>query len=187
VGTGKGEVDIVASTDNPITEGSLQSETYSIEDDLFYDDGVTTPITNHWINSGWTVIRDTVGTTLKSSSYSTYFANKNGTSTSEFDFATPFIVELDIIEMSNSNVDLQIYDGTTNVSRDLNSIINVQNLPVHLKVVNDGSKVYYYLNDNINPSATVNATLGTCRVGLRTTTNGTERIIKWKDFKVYLI
>lgn len=37
VGTGKGEVDIVASTDNPIVEGSLVSETYELIDCMVFD------------------------------------------------------------------------------------------------------------------------------------------------------
>lgn len=50
-GTGAGEVDVIASTDNPITSGSIVSETYSVLDALFYDDGISDSISNYYINS----------------------------------------------------------------------------------------------------------------------------------------
>ena len=40
-GTGVGEVDVIASTDNPITSSSIVSETYSIFDCVFVDTGLT--------------------------------------------------------------------------------------------------------------------------------------------------
>lgn len=39
VGTGAGEVDVIASLDNPIIEGSIVSETFTVYDYYKYDDG----------------------------------------------------------------------------------------------------------------------------------------------------
>ena len=52
VGTGKGEVDLVASTDNPIVEGSLQSKTYEVDDTYNYDDATLSNAHNIWTDSG---------------------------------------------------------------------------------------------------------------------------------------
>jgi len=40
-GTGKGRLNLIASTDSTITSGSLQSEPYELLDALFYDNGLT--------------------------------------------------------------------------------------------------------------------------------------------------
>ena len=40
-GTGAGEVDVIASTDNPISSGSIVSEPYNVWDTIFYDDGLS--------------------------------------------------------------------------------------------------------------------------------------------------
>lgn len=40
-GTGAGEVDVIASTDNPIIDGSIVSEPYEVIDALFFDDAST--------------------------------------------------------------------------------------------------------------------------------------------------
>lgn len=51
VGTGKGKVDIIASTDNPIVQGSLLSETYEVLDCVKYDTGIQGSATNIYTNA----------------------------------------------------------------------------------------------------------------------------------------
>jgi hypothetical protein len=50
VGTGKGEVDFIASTDNPIVEGSLQSVPSSVIDGIFRDGGTSSDHNDSWTN-----------------------------------------------------------------------------------------------------------------------------------------
>ena len=45
-GTGAGEVDVIASTDNPVSSGSIVSETYSIIDASFIDTGLSDSTAN---------------------------------------------------------------------------------------------------------------------------------------------
>ena len=52
-GVGAGEIDVLASLDNPIVDGSIVSETYSVWDYLFYDDGITTPKTANYAIDTW--------------------------------------------------------------------------------------------------------------------------------------
>ena len=40
-GTGAGEIDVIASLDKPIVDGSIVSEIYAVFDTIFYDDGLS--------------------------------------------------------------------------------------------------------------------------------------------------
>lgn len=50
-GTGAGEVDVIASTDNPISSGSIVSETYSVIDAIYNDDGTSDTKANYYWNT----------------------------------------------------------------------------------------------------------------------------------------
>ena len=47
-GTGAGEVDVVASLDNPVVEGSIVSETFIVDDTYKYDLATITKHTDFW-------------------------------------------------------------------------------------------------------------------------------------------
>ena len=74
VGTGKGEVDFIASTDNPITEGSLQSETYAVWDTIWYFDGVNN--TGEWSGAN-TVATATENGVRVTSTHNNIFLSKD--------------------------------------------------------------------------------------------------------------
>ena len=92
-GVGAGEIDIIASLDNPIVDGSIVSETYSVWDYLFYDDGITSPKTANWTNYSdrLTVTVDETGTTLarESSSGTGYYLTPSA-------YSTPFAIEFEV-------------------------------------------------------------------------------------------
>ena len=49
-GVGAGEIDVVASLDNPVSSGSIVSKTFVVSDCIFYDKG-TLSDNHHWYNN----------------------------------------------------------------------------------------------------------------------------------------
>ena len=70
-GTGAGEIDVLASLDNPIVEGSIVSETYPVLDCMFYDTALDNSQASHYYNdSGLQISYDsTNGTTASATTY----------------------------------------------------------------------------------------------------------------------
>ena len=98
-GVGAGEIDVVASLDNPIVDGSIVSKTYSIYDCYKYDSG-TDPSNTMWaLNANAKLTRG--------SEYSTLEENTIGTTAT---------ITLTGINLTNYRVECDIYqvDGTTN-------------------------------------------------------------------------
>lgn len=72
-GSGVGELDIVASLDNPISKGSLVSETYELLDYIFYDKGILSD--NHdWYDNN---LPPTIFERLEDCTYLKYSQSKN--------------------------------------------------------------------------------------------------------------
>ena len=147
-GTGAGEVDVIASTDNPISSGSIVSETYSIWDYLFYDDGITSPKTANWTNYSdrLTVSVDETGTTLlrDASSGTGYYFTPLG-------YSTPFAMEFEISAISDRmscGIDFSI--GTTvDNNKNFNSLwIQVGDT---VKITYDGETIKVYRNGSTTP------------------------------------
>ena len=158
----------------------IQTETYSIIDGLFYQEGTSEPPTNTWILGGFTPSYNNDGTTLTSSTFATCFANLKDTGVNPFDFNSPFAVEIDIVSFDSTNLDFQLYDNTNNAIRSANALGITGNN--HLKIVNDGTSVKYYVDGVEKTSLQFNYSMGTCRVGLRAT--GT---VTFKNFMIYPI
>ena len=178
-GCGVGELDLVAKY--TVDGSTVVSEPYPVLDCVFYDDGVTDPKTGTWSNSNMTVSIDTnEGTTLSHTGYATYFAD-DSSHTGLYDWSTPFAVEMLII--SQSNCDLQIYDGTGNATRTFAELGITGNNKV--KIVNTGSAVKYFVDGVEKTASQVNVSLGASRVGFRTSNNGGN--VKYKDFCIYPI
>lgn len=99
-GTGAGEVDIVASLDNTITESSLVSETYEVLDCYKYDSGMS-DYNDIWTQSSQNVlIRDSSG------EYSTI---------KETTIGTTAFVTITNIPLTDYRIEVDVYqvDGTT--------------------------------------------------------------------------
>lgn len=179
-GAGAGELDLVASTSNPITQSSLVSETYELYDTLFYDSGTSAPPENTWVINGFETSYSENGTTLTSTSYSTCFANKKGTGANPIDWDSPVCVEFDIGNLNCSDGGIQIYDNTNNCSRAFSQLGITGNN--HIKILVESDKIRYFVDNVEKTSYQYDLSIGTFRVGLRGT--GT---ITFKDFMIYSI
>ena len=180
VGTGAGEVDIVASLDSSITDSSLVSETYSLLDCQFYQQGTTTPPENTWILNKFTPTYGSDGTTLTSTEFATCFANKKGTSTTVFDWDSPVSIEFYITNVTSTNADIQIYDNTNNCTRSFNVLgITGGN---QVKILVESDKIRYFVDGVEKTPQQWNVSVDTFRIGLRGT--GT---ITFKNFMIYPI
>ena len=170
----------------------FQSETYSLFDCEFYDDGVTSTSNGFIFNTTDIQLEvDTLGktgTTVTNSSSSTgrtYWANKPGTSGSvDLDWDYPISIECDIVSGSNSvafqfgrQVDSQV------ASRTLTQLGVTDG--GHLKLTYDGTNAKYYVNNSDTPSATIPLSI----TGLSTVRFycPAETSFKYKDFMIYPI
>lgn len=175
VGQGVGKQNFVAKY------RGLQSETYSITDCMFYDDCVTTPEEeNKWIASNIVATRSSNGLTLAYDGFGTYYANKKGTSTGAYDWGGTFAVEFDVVAVAGG-CDVQLHDGTNNASRSFTTLSATSNN--HVKILNDGSSVKYFVDGVEKTSLQYNYSMGTCRVGFRTQLSGDTMTIK--NFMIY--
>ena len=159
-------------------QGSLLSETYDLYDCRFYQEGTSEPPSNTWILSNFTAAYGTSGTTLTSTSFATCFANLPGTGVNPLDFEPPFTVELDMVSVTSSDLDFQLYDGTTNATRSANILGITGNN--HLRIVNDGSTIKYFVDGVEKTAQQYTYSMGTCRVGIRAT--GT---VTFRNFMIY--
>ena len=109
VGTGAGELDIVASLDDPntITDSSLQSETYELLDCIYYDDSTN----NTGLLVRMTKTASDGKSVLTATGDNAHWIFKQNTTI----FDLPFIVEFDIADITTTNSPcLNIHDGNNN-------------------------------------------------------------------------
>lgn len=175
-GTGAGEVDVIASTDNPISSGSIVSEIYEVIDCTFYDEGLQAEghHNDNWTNYGATVVRSDAETTVTQSTVGT-----NGFYQKAFDL-TGFVID---------------FDYRTNVLDDVISLRKSTNTWwIQLSQYNIPINTWTHVN------MTVNETSLTITIGSITReyaindipTNIVFRLreneeIKYKNFKIYQI
>ena len=158
----------------------LQSETYVLWDTLFHDEGTSEPATGTWVNTGFNASFSDNGTLLTATqTFCTYFANIGSTS-AIYDFASPFIVEFDLINFTTG--DFQIFDQTNNCTRTFAELGCTSNN--HIKIVNHGTIVKYYVDGVEKTSKQFNYAMGICRMGFRNTSSSQETI-KFKNFVIY--
>lgn len=145
-GAGAGEMDLVASTSNPITQSSLVSETYSILDNILYDTGIDGTAQNCYALSG--------GVTRTPTPTGTLFSVTDGSSpvirfykgqNAWIPYNTNWILEFDVVEMDSS---LILY-GSEGLSG-IGSIIINQSFALGntVRLKYDGSKLQlFYINE----------------------------------------
>ena len=181
-GTGRGELDIVASTSNPPTSGSLVSETYSLWDCLVYDDGITDPKKTTFIKNGnGTVTISPKGTTLTASETCSY----RNTVAINGDF------EITLRATLSGSIRIGVQTSSDyNYAQSKISAYDLTNY--YFKIRRVGSSITaQYSPDGVNWT---NRSLETDDVGthecyfmlLIQTTSG-ERSITYKDLKIYSI
>lgn len=168
-GTGAGEVDIIASTDNPITSSSIVSETYEVLDTIFYDKGLegTGNHNDNWYGlSGVTCVRDGEGTTIsKTASGNAYITSKNQTY-----YDVPLAVEFEVISVSNVRL---LMEDTTIVGLSDNDVVKV--------TVKDG---YVTIYKNGTPQTPVAKSFSQTLISWQMVGASS---LKYKNFRVYPI
>lgn len=114
-GTGAGEVDIVASLDSSITDSSLVSETYEVEDCYWIETGSTT--SGMYSSSGGTLTLDNgVFSLTKGSGTSYFYLNIPKTSLPIADFVgKELTVRVDVTNLTGTRfrVGITPYDGSS--------------------------------------------------------------------------
>ena len=109
VGTGKGEVDLVASTDNPIVQGSIQSGTYEVLDNVLYFKGDTVT-SNFRSNSNITLSVDDGFVKITPSTNNQWQQfSVGGQNTGWLDPTKDYRVEFDILVPSTVSANPQAY------------------------------------------------------------------------------
>lgn len=156
------------------------SETYSVIDGVFYDDGVTSPKTATWYNQGnsFTITPDSDGTTVSASTSSlqSMFADANGFSAS-YKFDSIICIEFDLLQADNTFLFAIMGQNNTSISCTLTQT-------GHYKIYYDGEKQYKYLDDELIETPSVRTLTPNCAVGFRVNGTGT---IKFKNFVIYPI
>lgn len=178
VGTGKGEVDLIASTDNPIVEGSIQSGTYNVWDYLFYDKATDGEKNTNWTSSVPSVVTDPNGTTLSGTVSFLYTSNQ----VISGDFEATLYCS-DVINGVRLGV-LKADDSTTQCRFVL---YNPRYVKIHRE--NGVCKIYASLdNENWAEVTYSDNTLTSedCKFHFYSyTSGGTNRAIKYKDLKIW--
>ena len=119
-GVGAGEIDVVASLDNPVSSGSIVSEPYEVLDTSFYQNSASAT----WGKSNNVSFSD--GVASNSSSSAGYLApSLSGTTVDTKKWDTDLMIEFDFIKGTNS-IQIQLNDGTNNIARYLTTSCNVK-------------------------------------------------------------
>ena len=110
-GTGAGEIDVLASLDNPVAEGSIVSGTYSVIDATFRDGATGTDYNSKIVNHANILQYDRQedGTLLTAPTSRGYWIF-NQTSSSEYPLSENFCIECDIVSVT-SGVKLNLVNG----------------------------------------------------------------------------
>lgn len=181
-GVGAGEVDVVASLDNPVSSGSIVSETYEVLDCIWYDPLTETPLKNKWYSTNLNLNTDSDGTLLtNNSSNNLYF--KPYPSNADLMLDTPFIVEFTVKSISES-VQPQIVGS--DVSK---GWIHDEGNGTHRLEIQADSQVHKFKSENSDTYVTLSdfnqVTLtGQSFVRVLLASNSS---VKLKDFKIYPI
>lgn len=181
-GTGAGEIDVLASLDNPITDGSIVSVPCNVWDCLVYDDGISDPKKTTFIKSAnGTVTIGSDGTTFKSSSNATY---RNTTLiTGDFEIVFQASVTGSVRMGVSTGADLGYKQSKFNY-------YDVSDYYFKLKRVGSTITAQYSVdgvNWNNRSLETDNVADNDCYFLFSIETTGTERTIIYKDLQIYPI
>ena len=183
-GVGAGEVDVLASLDNPVSSGSIVSETYEVLDCVFYEDGTTGTPNTYWsADTGLNVTPSSNGILLENttSSGKVYAINLPDVETSSiFDFNLPLVVEFDVISTTGIRFFINSSTGGTNLDKNFTSSITGNN-KVKFIIRNNS---YDLIIDNGTPTTT-NCNLVN-PIGIRFVVVANCNF-QFKNFKIYPI
>ena len=149
-GSGAGEIDFIASLDNPITDGSIVSGTLPVLDTLFYDEAISNAKASQYSDVTTDRSYSDNGTTLSKTATSgtTYCNTVIDNTRNWFDSTKAYQIDFDFsFERADSNSAVGIGFGSNG--------FNLHNLfssgltgNGHLKIVTDGNTYQLYL-DNV--------------------------------------
>lgn len=178
-GVGAGEIDVVASLDKPIVDGSIVSEIFPVFDYFLYDSGVTgtknpnvtigTNVTEQ-VTSNGTVLTCTNGTSLATAQY-TYTKVIGGDFEAYITLTTP------------SSILMGFYGGSDSARI---SISNVENRTYKFKRTGSNWIVQYYDGSEWVDLSFYNNTLGNkdCRFYMYLYSDNETDTVTFKDVKV---
>ena len=149
-GVGAGEVDVVASLDNPVESGSIVSETYSILDALFYDEAISNAKASQYSDVTTDRSYSDDGTTLSKTATSgtTYCNTVIGNTRNWFDSTKAYQIDLDFSFERDSTSDAVGIGMGSNGFNLHNLFSGALTGSGHLKIVTDGNTYQLYL-DNV--------------------------------------
>ena len=153
-GVGAGEVDVLASLDNPVSEGSIVSVPYSVLDGLYFEDG-TSDKSSNWNLSNVTYSSDGEAVTLNNQSGGNRWCTlKIGSSTSYLDSSLDYCMEIDV--KKDTATDIRLILDNTNVY--VQSYISASDF-THIKIYTSRSqsKVFYVIGGVTREVAMVTA------------------------------
>lgn len=177
-GTGAGKIDVLASTDNPITEGSIVSETYSVIDCLFYDKALdgTGQHNDDWQNvqNRLKITRGSDGTTLESlgEQWAQWYVKNINSS-----FDVPFAVEFKVLDYADTPA-IRFNDGTKTTPQ------NVTDGDWKIEFFNDDIKVY---KNNQQVQSTLGVLIGATSLKVFWELSHPTDMVKFSDFVIYPI
>ena len=111
-----------------------------------------------------------------------FWANKPGTTSSEYDYSGDFTVEFDVVSISTNGV-IQIYDNSASTFyQKYFSGLGISSA-CHVKIVKDGQTFKTYVDGTELTSQQVSSNItGACRVGFRSQATGT---LTFKNLVIY--
>lgn len=183
-GVGAGEIDVVASTDNPMSASSCQSEPYIVWDTFTYDGGTTGTANDIWDTYQCTLNRDGEYSEVTETTEYGFIRTKQANS----------IPKNCTIEFDYFNVDGALNRGVMQLQTTANAYITLitlgylGNLPVgawhHIKIKIDGG-VMTVTNNTNTTVYTANLTIATDNILFLFTTNNETTKFRFKNFKAY--
>lgn len=185
-GQGSGEVDLIASTSNPITDGSLVSETYELLDCLIYDD-CTSETSGRWYNYNniLSVQYGTDGVTFTKSEENTtqryIYYNDSTISTVKIGgyntITTPSTIEFNVSAITDT-IQLVFVDSNNN-----QRFIEISSIGLYKLVMNGSTLVIYKDGQQQGSSYVLDGANTQFRFGF----NAQNESITFKDLAIYPI
>ena len=159
------------------------SDDCTVTNALFYDDMVSTPASDTWVDGGNISSRDSTGTLLNNTTGSNQFyrCNKHNTSTSDYyDWDSPFVIEYDVVSINNpTSINSYIYDSSNDATIKTFNAIGATN-GCHVKITYDGNVLKYIVDDVERQSISITTT-NKFQIAFRL---GNNSDIKIKDFMI---
>ena len=175
-GVGAGEIDVVASLDNPVSSGSIVSETFSVMDTLLYDTG-TDPSHNIWTGSTSNLTRGSEYSRLEESTIGT-----------PVQINTVMPTGLWVLTMSikrdghSTNWDITILNNNVSV---FGCATPTNDVWTDITLVYDGSFIYYFENGSTTPTKKVSVMIDDSKT--TTLRLQTPQDITYLDFKDLIV